>query len=45
MEWVEAAISSRVKRPGREADYSSPASVEVKEIWIYTSTLPYTLMG
>jgi hypothetical protein len=29
-----------VKRPGREADHSPPASAEVKKIWIYTSTPP-----
>jgi hypothetical protein len=34
-----------VKRPGREADHSPPASVEVKKIWIYTSTPPYAFMA
>jgi hypothetical protein len=29
-----------VKRPGREADHSPPTSVEVKRMWIYTSTPP-----
>jgi hypothetical protein len=32
----------RVKRPGGEADHSTPASAEVKQMWIYTSTPPYT---
>jgi hypothetical protein len=30
-----------VKRPGREADHSPPASAKVKKMWIYASTLPY----
>jgi hypothetical protein len=30
-----------IKRLGREADHSSPASAEVKKMWIYTSTPPY----
>jgi hypothetical protein len=35
------ALSSGIKRQGREADHSPPASAEIKEIWIYTST-PHT---
>jgi hypothetical protein len=34
-----------VKRPGREADHSAPTSVEVKNMWIYTSTPPYVFMS
>jgi hypothetical protein len=34
-----------VKRQVREADHSPPASAEVKKMWIYTSTLPYTFMA
>jgi hypothetical protein len=34
-----------VKRQGREADHSPPASAEVKEMWIYTSTAPYAFMA
>jgi hypothetical protein len=34
-------FSLSVKRPGREADHSPPTSVEIKKIWIYTST-PHT---
>jgi hypothetical protein len=30
-----------VKRLGREADRSPPASAEVKKMWIYTFTPPY----
>jgi hypothetical protein len=33
-----------VKRPGREADHSPPASTEVKKMWIYTSTPPFAFM-
>jgi hypothetical protein len=33
----------RVKRPGREADYSFPFSAEVKNAWSYTSTPPINL--
>jgi hypothetical protein len=39
------ALSPRVKRPGREADYSFPASAEVKKIWNYTSTPPYAFIA
>jgi hypothetical protein len=38
---VLVALSPGVKRPGREADHSPPASADVKKIWIYTSTPPY----
>jgi hypothetical protein len=31
--------------PRLEADHSPPASVEVKKMWIYTSTPPYALMA
>jgi hypothetical protein len=33
-----------VKRTGREVDHSPPTSVEVKKMWIYTST-PIRLHG
>jgi hypothetical protein len=32
-----------VKRPGREADHSTPTSAVIKKTWIYTSTPPYIL--
>jgi hypothetical protein len=38
-------LSPGVKRPGREADHSPPASAEVKKIWIYTSTPPYVFLA
>jgi hypothetical protein len=31
IKWVPGALSLGVKRPGREADHSSPSSAEVKE--------------
>jgi hypothetical protein len=33
IQWVPEALSLGVKRPGREADHSSPSSAEVKE-WV-----------
>jgi hypothetical protein len=33
-----------VKRPGRETDHSHPASAEVKKMWIYATTPPYTFI-
>jgi hypothetical protein len=34
-----------LKRLGREVDHSPPTSAEVKKMWIYTSTPPYTFMA
>jgi hypothetical protein len=34
-----------VKRPGREADHSSPSSVDVKNAWRYASTPQYAFMA
>jgi hypothetical protein len=34
-----------IKRPGREADNSFPASAEVKKMWMYISTFPYAIMA
>jgi hypothetical protein len=31
IQWVPVALSVGLKRPGREADHSSPSGVEVKE--------------
>jgi hypothetical protein len=39
------ALFPGVKRPGREADHSPPASAEVKKIWIYTSIPPCPFMA
>jgi hypothetical protein len=38
-------LSPGVKRPGREAEYSSPGSAEVENMWIYISTPPYVFMA
>jgi hypothetical protein len=45
IQWVPGALSPGVKRPGREADHSPPASVEVKKMWIYTSTSPHAFLA
>jgi hypothetical protein len=45
IQWVPGALSAGVKRPGRKADHSSPASAEVKNMWMYTSTPPYAFMA
>jgi hypothetical protein len=42
---VPGALSPGVKRLGCEADHSPPTSVEVKKVWIYTSTAPYAFMA
>jgi hypothetical protein len=38
-------VSTAVKQQGREADHSPPTSGEVKIMWIYTSTPPYSFMA
>jgi hypothetical protein len=45
IQWVPEALSPEVKRPGRQADNSPPASAEVKKMWICTSTPPYVFMA
>jgi hypothetical protein len=45
IQWVPGARSPGVKRQGREADHSPPASAEIKKMWIYTSTPPYAFMA
>jgi hypothetical protein len=45
IQWVPGALSSGVKRSGREADHSPPTSAEIKKMWIYTSTTPYVFMA
>jgi hypothetical protein len=42
---VPGALSPGVERLGHEADHSPPASPEVKEMWICTSTPPYAFMA
>jgi hypothetical protein len=41
---VPGALSSGVKRSGREADHSPPNSAEVKKMWLYTYNPPYAFM-
>jgi hypothetical protein len=38
-------VSPGVKRPGREADQSSPSNAEVKNALSYTSTPPYIVIA
>jgi hypothetical protein len=45
IQWVPGGFSLGVKRPVSEADYSLPATAEVKKMWVYTSTPPYVFMG
>jgi hypothetical protein len=42
-QWVSAAFLE-VRRQGREADHSTPSSVELKNTWIYTSAPWFTIM-
>jgi hypothetical protein len=39
--WIPGTLSPGIKRQGPKADHSSPASAEVKKVWIYTS-IPHT---
>jgi hypothetical protein len=43
--WVPGALFLGVKQPVREDEHSPPTSAEVKKMWIYTSTTPYTFMA
>jgi hypothetical protein len=45
IQWVRGAHMSGVKRPGREADHSSPSSAEVNNAWSYTFTPSIHLSG
>jgi hypothetical protein len=45
IQWVPRALSPGIKRQGHESDHSSPASAEVKKMWIYISAPPYALMA
>jgi hypothetical protein len=44
IQWVPGVLPPGAKRPRREADHSPPTSVEVKKMWVYTSTPPYVFM-
>jgi hypothetical protein len=45
IQWVPGGSFPGLKRPGREAGNSPPTSAEIKNTWIYTSTLPYVFMA
>jgi hypothetical protein len=45
IQWVPGALPLGVKRPGREANHSPPSTVEFKNVWSCTSTLPICLHG
>jgi hypothetical protein len=45
VQWVSEALSLEIKRPGREADHSSPSNAEVKNSWSYISTPQYAFMA
>jgi hypothetical protein len=39
VEWVQGAVSSGIKRPGREANLLPPFSVVDKNAWSYTAVI------
>jgi hypothetical protein len=41
IQWAPGALYLEIKRPGREADHSSPSSAKVKNAWSYTSIPKY----
>jgi hypothetical protein len=45
IQWIRAALSLGVKRPGHEVDHSPPSSAKVKNAWSYTSTPQYVFMA
>jgi hypothetical protein len=45
IQWVQGTLFLGVKRPGREADHSSPSTAEVKNAWSYTSSPQYVFMA
>jgi hypothetical protein len=42
--WVLGVLSLGVKQPGREANRTLSSSAKVKNVWSYTSALPYVFM-
>jgi hypothetical protein len=42
---MPGALSAGVRRPEREVDHSPETSAEIKKMWLYTSTPPYTCMA
>jgi hypothetical protein len=45
IQWVPGTLSPGAKRPRREADHSPSTSVEIQQMWLYTSTPPYVFMA
>jgi hypothetical protein len=45
IQWKLAVLSPGIKRQGREANHSLPASADIKKIWIYIYTFPYAFMA
>jgi hypothetical protein len=45
IQWIPGTLSLGVKRPGCEADHSSPSSAKVKNAWSYTSTPQYAFIA
>jgi hypothetical protein len=45
LQWASDALSTGVKRPGRQADQSLPPSADVNNSWSYTSTSPRRFHG
>jgi hypothetical protein len=45
IQWVPRAVSTGVKRQGRETDHSAPTNAEVKKMWIYYIYSPIRLHG
>ena len=43
IQWILGALSSGIKRQGRDVDHSPPSSADVKNGWSYTSTTPICL--
>jgi hypothetical protein len=45
IQWVPRALYLGVKWLGCDTDHSSPSTVDVKNVWSYTSTPPYFFMA
>jgi len=43
-QWIPGVLSLRIKRPGPEADHSSPSTDEVNNAWNYTSNAQYVMV-
>jgi len=42
---AQVSLTPEIKRPGREANHSSPSSAEVRNAWIFASTPQYVFMA